>query len=112
MSATDQTTDQAVEETPEPDYDTVLTLDFPLGEAEALRLWLLKPAGDGSTSLDDPLVSRALSKIGLAVDTALATANVRRELEQAGLAVDHLSDEQVCDLGRRVAALATPGIRV
>jgi hypothetical protein len=116
VSATDQTTDQAVEELAEPgsepDNDTVLTLDFALGEAEALRSWLLKPAGDGSTSLDDPLVSRALSKLGLAIDTALATVNVRRELQQAGLAVDHLSDEQVCDLGRRVAQVATPGIRL
>jgi hypothetical protein len=49
--------------------------------------------------------------LGTAVDTVLATVNVRRELEQAGLAIEHLSDEQVSELGRRVAQAATPGIR-
>jgi hypothetical protein len=93
------------------DHDSALTLELPLSEAEALRTWLLKPAQDGTTSLDDPLVSHALTKLGTAIDTVLATVNVRRELQQAGLAVDHLSDEQVCELGRRVAQAATPGIR-
>ncbi len=115
MSATDQTTDRAVKQTGEPvgdiDHGPTLTLDLALSEAEALRTWLLKPAKDGTTSLDDPLVSRALAKLGTAVDTVLATQNVRHELQQAGLAIDHLTDEQVCELGRRVALAATPGIR-
>jgi hypothetical protein len=115
VSATDNTTNGAVKETSEPvgdaDHERELTLDLVLGEAEALRTWLLKPAQDGTTSLDDPLVSRALTKLGTAIDTVLATVNVRRELQQAGLAIDHLSDEQVCELGRRVAQAATPGIR-
>ena len=115
VSATDQTTDQAVAQTSEPvgdiDHGPTLTLDFALNEAEALRTWLLKPAKDGTTSLDDPLVSRALAKLGTAIDTVLATQNVRHELQQAGLAIDHLTDEQVCELGRRVAQAATPGIR-
>jgi hypothetical protein len=115
VSTTDQTIDRAVEENGEPvgdlDHEPTLTLDLALSEAEALRTWLLKPARDGTTSLDDPLVSRALTKLSMAVDTVLATVNVRRELQQAGLVVDHLSDEQVCELGRRVAQAATPGIR-
>jgi hypothetical protein len=113
VSTTDLTTDRALEQTSEGvgDVDHTLTLDLALSEAEALRTWLLKPAQDGTTSLDDPLVSRALTKLGTAIDTVLATVNVRRELQQAGLAIDHLSDEQVCDLGRRVAQAATPGIR-
>jgi hypothetical protein len=115
MSTTDLTTDQAIEQTSEPvgdvDRERVLTLDLALSEAEALRTWLLKPAKDGTTSLDDPLVSRALAKLGTAIDTVLTTVNVRHELQQAGLAVDHLSDEQVCELGRRVVQAATPGIR-
>jgi hypothetical protein len=118
MSTTDMSTNgnKAVEQqTSEPvgevDHDSALTLELPLSEAEALRTWLLKPAKDGTTSLDDPLVSRVLTKLGTAVDTVLATVNVRNELEQAGLAVDHLTDEQVCELGRRVAQAATPGIR-
>lgn len=115
MSATDQITDRALEQTSEGvgdvNHESTLTLDLALSEAEALRTWLMKPAQDGTTSLDDPLVSRALTKLGMAIDTVLATVNVRRELQQAGLTIDHLSDEQVCDLGRRVAQAATPGIR-
>jgi hypothetical protein len=114
VSATDQTTNGAVEQTSEGvgdvDHEPALTLEFALNEAEALRTWLLKPAQDGTTSLDDPLVSHTLTKLGIAIDTVMATVNVRRELQQAGLAIDHLSDEQVCELGRRVAQAATPGV--
>ena len=88
-----------------------LTLDLALSEAEALRTWLMKPAKDGTTSLDDPLVSRTLTKLGTAIDTILTTVNVRHELQQAGLAVEHLTDEQVSELGHRVVQAATPGIR-
>jgi hypothetical protein len=115
MSTTDLTTDRAVEQTSEHvddvDHERALTLDLTLSEAKALRTWLLKPAKDGTTSLDDQLVSRTLAKLGTAIDTVLATVNVRHELQQAGLAIDHLSDEQVCELGRRVVQAATPGIR-
>jgi hypothetical protein len=114
MSATDQTTNQAVEKIdravelhPEP----TLTFDLGLSEAEALRAWLLKPAGDGTTSLDDPLVSPVLARLGRSVDAVRATRNVRHEFEQAGLGVDHLSDEQVRELGRRVTEAALPAIR-
>ena len=115
MSATDLTTDRAPEQASESvghlDREPTLALDLALSEAEALRTWLLKPAQDGTTSLDDPLVSRALTQLGTAIDTVLSTVNVRRELQHAGLTIDHLSDEQVCDLGRRVAQAATPSIR-
>ena len=84
-------------------------LEFTLAEAEALRAWLLKPAADGATSLDDPLVSRVLSRLGLEVDGARSAINVRRELVQAGISVDHLSDEQLRDLGSRIAAMK-PGV--
>jgi len=115
MSTTAQKTDPVSVEPSEPvgdnDQETTITLDLPLPEAEALRAWLLKPAHDGATSLDDPLVSRALTKLAMGVDTVRATVNVRRELAEAGLGVDHLSDEQVRELGRRVAQAATAGIR-
>ena len=58
-----------------------------------------------------PLVSRTLTKLGTAIDTILTTVNVRHELQQAGLAVEHLTDEQVFRLGHRVVQAATPGIR-
>jgi hypothetical protein len=115
MSTTDQTTDEAVEASQESveerGSDPLLTIDVRLSEAEALRTWLLKPGADGSTSLEDPLVSRVLAKLAQTVDVAHATVHVRRELEQAGLPVDQLSDAQVRDLGRRVTEVALPGIR-
>jgi hypothetical protein len=108
MSATDQTTDQIVEPIPpvvdplEP--EPTISLDLTLSEAEALHGWLLKPAADGSTSLDNPLVSRALARLGRTVDTVRASVTIRRELQDAGIGVDHLSDEQLHDLGRRVTS--------
>jgi hypothetical protein len=111
MSTTDQTTSDPVEQTHEPVDEPTIELDLPLSEADALRAWLLKPAQDGSTSLDDPLVSRVLAKLGQEVDAVLATVKVRRELEDAGVTVDHLSDEQMRGLARRVAEAARPGQR-
>lgn len=115
MSIIDQTSEPAALDsapaTTDPGPEPTLALELSLSEAEALRSWLLKPAQDGTTSLDDPLVSHTLSKLGLAVDTVLATVNVRRELSEAGLEIDHLSDDEVRELGRRVAEAATPGIR-
>lgn len=88
-----------------------LNLDLGLEEAEALRTWLLKASADGATSLDDPLVNGVLTKLGRAVDALQAIVNVRRELEQAGLDVAHLSDDELRELGRRVSEAAQPGIR-
>jgi hypothetical protein len=115
MSTIDTATDDQVEQTfepvDEPLNDPVIELDLQLSEAEALRAWLLRPAKDGSTSLEDPLVSRVLAQLGQEVDAVHATVKVRRELEDAGIAVDHLSDEQMRGLARRVAEAARPGVR-
>lgn len=108
MSTTDQMTDARFDDF---DAGTTLALELELQEAEALRAWLLKATAEGVTSLDDPLVNGALAKLGRAVDAIHATVNVRHELEQAGLAVAHLTDEQVRELGRRVSEAALPGIR-
>jgi hypothetical protein len=93
------------------DADGRITLELALNEAEALRAWLLKPAADGTTSLDDSLVNGVLTKLGRAVDVVRATVNVRRELEQVGLDIAHLTDDQVRELGRRVAEASQPGVR-
>jgi hypothetical protein len=108
MSTTDQMTEPSYEEF---DAGTMLALDLELQEAEALRAWLLKATAEGVTSLDDPLVNSALAKLGRAVDSIHATVSVRRELEQVGLDVAHLTDDQVRELGRRVSDAALPGIR-
>jgi len=94
-----------------PRPEPTLTFELPLSDAEALRAWLLKSTADGSTALDDPFVSHALGSLGQAVDAARATANVRRELKQVGLGVDHLTDEQVRALGQRISEAALPAIR-
>jgi hypothetical protein len=42
-------------------------------------------------------------KLGAKLDYIQGVQTVRDELEQAGFATDQLSDEQVGDLGRRIA---------
>ena len=42
-------------------------------------------------------------KLGAQLDFIEGVSRVREELEQAGFATDNLSDEQVADLGRRIA---------
>jgi hypothetical protein len=91
--------------------DPTLVLELGLQECEALRTRLLKPAADGTLSLDDPLVNGVLTKLGRALDAIHAAENVRRELEEMGLDVSHLSDEQVHELGRRVSDAVAPGHR-
>jgi DNA polymerase III alpha subunit (gram-positive type) len=85
-----------------------LVLDLELSEAQALRAWLLETEVNGLSAQDTPIVSAALSKLGRAVDTAQATINIRREFQQAGVNLAHWSDEQVLELGRRIAEAARP----
>lgn len=108
MSTTDQISDLAGSgHGPEPR----IALDLSFREAEALRAWLLKATADGATSLDDQLVSETLSKLAHALDDIYTIINIRHELEQAGLDIAHLSDEQVRELGRRVSEAALPSVR-
>jgi hypothetical protein len=85
-----------------------LVLDLELTEAQALRAWLLETELNGLSAQDTPVVSTALAKLGRAVDTAQATINIRREFQQAGVNLAHWSDEQVIELGRRIAEAARP----
>ncbi len=115
MSAVDNTTETPIESTAQgwdgPGPAPAIELELELAEAEALRAWLLKPAGDGATSLEDPLVSRVLARLALEVDGVRAAVNVRHELEQSGFSVEHLSDQQVRELARRISDAASPGVR-
>ena len=61
MSTTDQFNDFEVEGF---NTDPTLVLELGLHECEALRTRLLKPAADGTLSLDDPLVNGVLTKLG------------------------------------------------
>ena len=51
-------------------------------------------------------------EVGVEVDGARSAVNVRRELIDAGFSVNHLSDEQLRELGSRIAEATTPGARV
>src|SRR4051795_2216146 len=83
-----------------------ITLTFSFEEAEALNRWMLKPAQDGGLAGDDSAVRPGLMKIRTAVEHAQAIAAVRHELEQAGVPTQHLSDQQVAQLGRRISQAA------
>jgi hypothetical protein len=83
-----------------------ITLTFSFVEAEALNRWLLRPAQDGALAADDAAVLPALMKIRTAVEHTQAIVDVRRELEQAGIPTQHLSDQQVAQLGRRISQAA------
>lgn len=83
-----------------------ITLTFSFEEAEALNRWMLKPAQDGGLAADDQSVRPGLMKIRTAVEHAQAIAAVRHELEQAGVPTQHLSDQQVAQLGRRISQAA------
>jgi hypothetical protein len=67
---------------------------------------MLKPAQDGGLAADDGNVRPGLMKIRTAVEHAQAIAAVRHELEQAGVPTQHLSDQQVAQLGRRISQAA------
>jgi ketosteroid isomerase-like protein len=83
-----------------------VTLTFTFEEAEALNRWMLKPSRDGELPADDLEVRPGLMKIRTAVEHAQAIAAVRHELEQAGIPTQHLSDQQVAQLGRRISQAA------
>jgi hypothetical protein len=82
--------------------DRAIELELSISEAAALRAWLLKPAADGSTALDDSLVNAALKKLSSAVDKIEAVSDIRRELEEAGFHTGDLGDDQVVELGRKI----------
>ena len=83
-----------------------ITLTFSFEEAEALNRWMLKPSQDGGLAADDSAVRPGLMKIRTAVEHSQAIAAVRHELEQAGVPTQHLSDQQVAQLGRRISQAA------
>jgi ketosteroid isomerase-like protein len=85
---------------------TNISLTFTFEEAEALNRWMLKPSQDGGLAADDSAVRPGLMKIRTAVEHAQAIIAVRHELEQAGVPTQHLSDQQVAQLGRRISQAA------
>ena len=83
--------------------EITLDLELTLDEAEALKAWLLKPAADGSAAIDDANAKSVMVQLGQKLDYISGVNQVRDELEEAGFDTDNLSDEQIADLGRRIA---------
>ena len=88
---------------PEAVLENNIVLELTLAEAEAVKTWLLKPSADGSAAIDDENAKSVMVKLGSKLDYVQGVARVREELELAGFPTDQLSDEQVADLGRRIA---------
>jgi len=105
MSVTAQLNDSRVDGN---NNEPRLVLDLDLTEAQALRAWLLETELNGVSAAETPVVNSALAKLARAVDTAQATVNIRREFQQAGVNLAHWSDEQVLELGRRIAEAVRP----
>ena len=83
--------------------DSSLTLELTVAQAQSLRGWLLKPAADGSSTIDDEVLKPVMDKLSHDLDFREGVLSVRQELEQAGLATAALSDEQVANLSRKIA---------
>ena len=97
------TTDLASDHPQQQEEEHTVRLELSLEQARALKAWLLKPAGDGTTALDDENIKPTLLKIGSALDYVDGVSTVRNELEQVGLSTDGLTDEQIAALGRRIS---------
>ena len=80
-----------------------LTMELSVAQAQALRTWLLKPAADGSSTMDDEVLKPVITQLCHELDYREGVHAIRQELEQAGLATAQLSDEQVAVLGRKIS---------
>ena len=80
-----------------------VSVELTLAEAEAVKSWLLKPSADGSAAIDDENAKSVMVKLGAKLDYIQGVQRVRDELEQAGFPTAQLSDDDVADLGRRIA---------
>src|SRR5215210_2693808 len=83
--------------------DQSVSLELTLAEAEAVKSWLLKPSADGSAAIDDENAKSVMVKLGARLDYIQGVQRVRDELEQAGFPTEQMSDDEVADLGRRIA---------
>ena len=82
-----------------------MSLELTLAEAEAVKSWLLKPSADGSAAIDDENAKSVMVKLGARLDYIQGVQRVRDELEQAGFPTEQMTDDDVADLGRRIADL-------
>jgi hypothetical protein len=83
--------------------DHSVSLELTLAEAEAVKSWLLKPSADGSAAIDDENAKSVMVKLGAKLDYIQGVQRVRDELEQAGFPTEQMTDNDVADLGRRIA---------
>jgi hypothetical protein len=91
--------------------DRTIVLELTSDEANALRAWLLKPAADGATALDDSLVNSSLKKLSAEIDKIEAVGEIRRELGEAGFDTTGMDDQTVAELGRKIGQASSRVIR-
>ena len=87
--------------------DSNFTLELTVDQAQALRSWLVKPAADGSSTMDDEVLKPVLLKLAHELDHRESIHAIRKELEAAGFQTAQLSDEQVAVLGNRISEAKT-----
>jgi len=80
-----------------------IALELNLVEAQALKGWLLRTGSDGSSALDDDQVKPTLMQLDTALNYVEGVTTVRRELQAAGFQTEGMGDEEVAELGRRIA---------
>src|SRR3954469_8006199 len=83
--------------------DHGVSLELTLAEAEAVKSWLLKPSADGSAAIDDENAKTVMGEQRARLDYIQGVQRASDELEQAGFATAQMSDDEVADLGRRIA---------
>jgi hypothetical protein len=93
------------------DSTSTVTLQMSIAEAEALRAWLLTAESDEGTSLEVPMVSGVLARLGRTVDDLQAILAIRKALDQAGFDADDVPDTQLLELGRRISQVTVPGLK-
>ena len=84
-----------------PEHEVGLQLS--MSEARALKAWLLKPAADGASALEEDELKSTLVQLGAQLDYLDGVSTVRAELEQAGFPTENMSDDEVAALGRKIA---------
>lgn len=82
-----------------------LTLEEARGMLELASSTLLAATDDGSTPPGGVGAKSAVSKLREQLEELQKIAAVRGELERDGFKTEHLSDESVADLARRIAEI-------
>jgi hypothetical protein len=85
--------------------ELALTLEEARGLMELASSTLLAASENGAEAPGGVGAKSAVTKLRESLEEIQKIAAVRAELEQAGFHTQHLSDDEVADLGRRIAEI-------